>query len=169
MEQTLEASQETTAKELLNALRLGIANTFNISLRGVSITVRPLSISETISTMNRARADFSKRPAEEQSELALSYLLAAYQLELASTASDAPNAKPVLSTYVLNRLTNDEIAALHRAYLEGCDKFDPSIETITQERLYELIEQVKKKELQPTKLSRSVLEKMVLHFCSEAI
>ncbi len=43
-------------------------------------------------------------------------------------------------------MSNDEIIALYNAYRDACDMRDPSMETIQDDRLMELIEAAKKKD-----------------------
>lgn len=128
--------------DILAALRMGVDYVFTIKLRALEIKVRPLSLVEHVNVVNDVQAEMSKKPSTAQNGLTESSLLAARILELAST--DVTGGASRLPAAVLERMTNDEVAALHKAYIAGCDILDPSVEQLTVERLEELVEAAKK-------------------------
>jgi len=132
-----------TIDDILAALRMGIDYVFTIKLRALEVKVRPLSLVEHVNVVNDVQAEMSKKPSTSQNSLTESSLLAARILELAST-DPLPGAQPRLPAALLERMTNDEVASLHKAYIAGCDILDPSVEELTEDRLMELVEAAKK-------------------------
>lgn len=124
---------------------MGVDYTFTIKVRSLELAVRPLAISEIVRLTSDAREQLSKLPPEGQTELIWNVLLAKGYLRYATKPDVGSKIEPRLTDYVLDRMTNDEISALFRAYLDGVERLNPSIETITDEQLRELVEAAKKK------------------------
>lgn len=163
-------SDEHQPDDILNALRMGVNYTFEIRVRGASVIMRPLTISEHVEIVNRAVSETQNKPEGQRNQLTESSLLALYTLELASTPESVGTRKamPRLPLYALNKMTNDEVIAFHRAYLAACETLDPALETIDQDQLLALIETAKKNTSELTRFSRRQLEAMATHFCSIA-
>lgn len=146
-----------SADEILAALRMGVDYTFTIKVRQLELVVRVLSISERVRIVNEVTAEMSTKKPNEQTVLTESSLLAIRTLELATTPEPDSKVAPTLPAALLNRMSNDEIIALFNAYRDGCDALDPSMETIAEARLMELIEAAKKKDSALTEWPRPYL------------
>lgn len=137
-------ADQLSADDILNAMRMGVDYSFTIKVRGFVMKVRPLSLTEHVNVVNDVTSEMSTKPKNAQNSLTESALLAARMLELASTPEPDSKVAPSLPAAVLGRMTNDEVIALHKGYIAGCDILDPSVEQLTQERMDELIEAAKK-------------------------
>lgn len=163
----MEADQiASNAGSLLEALRMGVEYTFTIRLRGLAVPMRPLSITERVRVINDVAHELSMKRAEEQTNITQSSLLAIRMLEMGSTDANAKS--PKLTAHVLSQMTNDEVIALYNAYIEGCEKLDPALETISEEELLKLIDHAKKNDSALTGFSRPQLESVARHFLRTA-
>lgn len=137
-------AEDHSPDDVLTALRLGVDYSFTVKVRGLELRMRPLSISEQVGVTNDAAEEMSVKPKSAQNAMTEASLLAIRTLELAS--SEGPNSKVLgrLQAHVLQRMTNDELMALYRAYSDGCDKLNPAMETISPDQLDELADAAKK-------------------------
>lgn len=156
-------AEQHTAETILAALRFGVDYTFTIKLRDLEVTVRPLSITERVRVVNEITADMSTKKPEDRNSLTESSLLAIRTIELATTPSHDSKRAPLLPAAVLNQFTNEELLAFYKQYCDGCDRLDPSMDTITPERLNALVDAAKKNALVVTELPRPHLEKVALY------
>ena len=160
-------AQDHEPDDILQALRFGVAHTFTIRVRKLEVAVRALSISERVRIVNEVTAEMTAKPKEHHNSLTESALLAIHTLELASTP-DPDRPQPSLPGHVLQKMTNDELRALYTEYNDACDLIDPAMETITEERLDELVKIAKKNASALTELPRPHLM-AVLTFLATAV
>lgn len=139
----MEATQHT-ADDILNALRMGVDYSFTIRVRNLQVRVRPLSLSEHVAIVNDVTAEMSTKGRTEQNSLTESALLAMRMLEAATTPEPGSRQAPALTAAVMQMMTNDEVIALHRRYIAGCDILDPQVESLTEQQLTDLVEAAKK-------------------------
>lgn len=157
---------EHTPDDILAALRMGVDYTFTIKVRSLELAVRPLAVSEVVRLTADAREQLSKLPPEGQTEMIWNVLLAKGYLRYATKPDVGSKVEPRLTDYVLDRMTNDELSALFRAYLDGVELLNPAVETIGEQQLAELVEAAKKNSVsQLTAWSRwrlaTVLSKLI--------
>lgn len=150
-----------SAEDILRAMRHGVDYTFTIKLRELAVKVRPLSITERIAVVNDVVADLSKKPPEERTAVAEAGYMAMRTLELATTDAESKRA-PLLPAQLLAKFTNEELLALYREYVDGCEKLDPSIDNITKAQLDEMVATAKKNPYHLKDLPRPHLEKLAL-------
>ena len=153
-------AQHHTAEQILQALRFGVDYTFTIKVRQLEVVVRPLSLHERVKIVNDVAHEVSKLPDGQRTALAESSLLAVRTLEKATTPEPDSKVAPTLPAQLLERFTNDEVAALHKAYMDGLDLLDPSMEQMTPDRLKELVEVAKKNPSGLRELPRPHLENL---------
>ncbi len=161
-------AQHHTAEDILRALRFGVEYTFTIKVRQLEVVVRPLSLTERVRITNDVLADMSKLPVEQRTGLAESSLLAIRTIELATTPEPHSKVAPTLPAQLLERFTNDEVAALYKAYQDGLELLDPSMETLTTERLMELVAVAKKNPSVLRELPRPHLESIAVFLLTTA-
>lgn len=127
----------------IEAMRWGVDYNFEVKIRDFSIMLRPLSIKETIDVTNRVIQRANSEPLNAQNPLFEQTLMAHETLVLASTSDYGAN-DPKISAYVLERLTADELNAIFKQYVAGCDKVNPSLERMSVEEIESLVDAVKK-------------------------
>lgn len=153
----------------IDAMRMGVDYRFPVRIRQFTVMLRPLSVIESTEVAQQVADRFSQLPPSRQTALTEAVLLAQETLSLASTRG--PGTKdPQLNELMLGNMTNDELQFLHNQYVNGCDRVNPALETITAERIEELVEEVKKKPDQSGSLlialSSQQLVQIVQHFLS---
>lgn len=154
-------AQDHNGQAILDALRLGVDHVFTIRVRALELQVRTLSIHERVKIINDVTAEIAQKPLPEQNSLTESALLAARTLELATTPEPDSKVAPRLPAQLTARMTNDEVAAIMKAYQGGCDILDPAVEELSSEKLLELVDEAKKNPsaligLQPSHLAMLV-------------
>ena len=115
-----------------------------MKVRALELKFRPLSLQEQVELTNEVAEEVSMKPKAAQNSMTEASLMAIRTLERAS--AEAPPSKVLgrLTAAVLSKMTNDEVMALFRAYNEGCDKLNPTMEMITPEQIDALVEAAKK-------------------------
>lgn len=139
----------------LEEMRLGVAYRFEARVRGFAVMLRPLSMSETIEVAAEVAGDLESFPAHARNRVTEHSLFCKKTLVKASTS--APDARdPRLTEYILDRMTSDEVLFLFKQYTLGTDRVNPALETMPEETLRAMIEDLKKN---PSALiERSTLE-----------
>lgn len=163
--------EQTPANQIeqISAMRMGTEYRGNISVRGFALTVRPLSIGESVAIAAKVVEEVQKLPVNFRNQLTEHFILARETLVLAST-SDVGSNDPKLTNMIVERMTNDEVHSLFKQYTALCDRVNPALETLSEEDVKGLVEQLKKNKEEPdlvyqlTELSISQLSSMVLHF-----
>ena len=151
---------EITPSAILDALRMGVEYSFSVTVRGLTIPFRPLSITEEVNVRNEVLAEMAMLKPHEQHALSEASRLSIKTLELASTKEPGKEA-PRLTGYTLSKMTSDELRAVYNAYGDACDRLNPRIEKMSQEQIKALIDEAKKNASTLTQLPASLLEQMV--------
>lgn len=138
-----ESAGYDVTNEILTKMRLGVEFRWPIRIRGFEVSVRPLSMAETIEVMSRVAAEIKKSPEIYRNKVHEHALLAKEHLIMATTSQ--PGAGDFKLTHsVLNDFTPDELIALYKEYVSVTEKCDPSIETMPKEELERLVSALKK-------------------------
>lgn len=153
-------STPTSEISQLVAMRLGVNYRGTVQCRGYSLSLRPLSMGETVRMAAEVADEIGRLPTSMRNSLSEHTLLAKKTLILAST-SDVGEKDPTLTDYILDRMTPDEIQFLYKQWVDICDNVNPSLETMPEADIKQLVAQIKKKESRPTELSRSQLLSLV--------
>lgn len=132
-------------KELpeVEAMRMGIAYRFPISLRAFKMEVRPLTMSETIQVKQEVVRVLGSLPTNQRTPLEEHTLLARETLKLASQ-SDVGSGDFGITDAMLDNMRPEEIRYLMKEYVKVVDKCDPCFEEMSIEELEELVDYLKK-------------------------
>ena len=138
-----ESAGYDVTNEILTKMRMGVDWRWPIRIREFEVTVRPLSMSETIEVMSRVASEMKRQPEIYKNRVHEHALLAKEHLILATTSQ--PNAGDFrLSHAVLNDFSPDELIALYKEYVAVTEKCDPSIESISADELRGMVATLKK-------------------------
>lgn len=144
--------------EVLAAMRMGVEYTFQIAVRGFSVSVRPISVSETLEVAGEVtRALSLDKRSPEAMNTHQAYLIALFTLQKACKPIGSKVEGPLQKSTV-DQFTVAELLALFEQYRDGAERVNPSIEEIPIERVKELVEHTKKNPEVLTQLSRRPLE-----------
>lgn len=144
-------------------MRLGVDYKTRIQLRSFSITVRPLSMLETLQVEGNCQMEFSRVPEPAKTQLRWNHIFAKETLKLATT-SDIGATDSSMTDAVMEKMTPEELQALMKQYVAAVDRVNPILETVNnKEDLGALVEQVKKNPSQLTELSLSQLMGLCRH------
>lgn len=153
---------------LISALRMGVNYTHNATVRGLSVPLRPLSIQETIEVTNTVMAEVQSMNEIERTRISEHSLIAIHTLVRASKPSpEAGIHESKLSAMILRQMTNDELHTIYNEYAAVCDKTNPSLETMGEEKLIEMVEEVKKNHSVLTDFSFVQLVNMVKYLLTK--
>lgn len=141
----------------VEAMRQGIDYRFTITLRGFSVSVRPLTSKELVQVAGNLMNYLSGLPQQHRTALAEADAHARETLKLAST-SDVGRFDPQITDPMLDRMTSDEIRFLLKEYVAVCDRVNPCLEKMSDEEVKLLVEAVKKNPSQLTELSSWAME-----------
>lgn len=130
--------------QILNALRLGVQFRFNVTLRGLTIPLRPLSMEETILINQRIQEQLLRTPIMATDNYYISALRAKETLQLASTSRPGETDFRI-TPHELNQWTGDEVNALFREYVSVTDKVNPDVDVMSVEEMEFVIDVIKKK------------------------
>lgn len=126
----------------IDKMRMGVDYSFRITLRDFSCTVRPLANSEFTKAYAAVANHMRSVPEFSRTKITEDNLLAREFLKMASAEFGVyPGA---LTDAVLDQMTNDEMMYLYKQWLDVCDKVNPMLETMPEEQLKALVEEVKK-------------------------
>lgn len=130
----------------LDAMRQGVDYRLEIKCRNFSVSVRPLTMKETVDVATKVNDNILRLPESARTRLMESTLLAKETLKLATKNDIDSTDEPRLTDYIMDRMTPEELQFIHRQYVQAIDKVNPVMERITKERLDELVEAIKKNE-----------------------
>lgn len=131
------------SSQILTALRLGTAFRFAVTIKGLTVPLRPLSMDEEVSVMHDVHQMLNQNPLLKQDDFYQSTLKAKLTLELASTSR--PGEKDFkLTAKELGAWTGDEVQKLFKEYVAIRDKVNPDIEEMTAEQINNVIDLLKK-------------------------
>lgn len=139
----------------LEAMRQGVVYRFPVRVRGFEIGLRPLAISETIQVAANVVEKYKALPLPAQTGAAEHTILAKETLKYASQ-SDYGVGDFKLNDSVMDRWTSDELQAMFKQYVGVTDKCNPQLEVMGNERLNDIVEDLKKNS--PEELRLRVIE-----------
>lgn len=143
MYQHLESAGYDTTNEILTKMRMGVDWRWPIRIRDFEVTVRPLSMAETIEVMSRVANELKRQPEIYKNRVHEHALLAKEHLILATTSQ--PGAGDFRLTHaVLNEFSPDELIALYKEYVSVTEKCDPAIESMSSDELRSMVATLKK-------------------------
>lgn len=155
----MEAKKIQPGYEALEKMRQGIDFGGKITIRGFTVHLRPLSISEQNKVTEEAIEELENGPAGKRTSQNEASILAAKTLMLAST-SDIDQTDYKITEKVIGRMTPAELEYFHKQYLDVCEAANPAIEKLSDEELDALVEAVKKNPSALQQLSRPQLCQM---------
>lgn len=150
----------------ISAMREGVEYRLPIVVRNFKMMVRPLSIDETVQVAADVTEEMNKMPEKGRNRLTEETLLAKFTIEKASTSSPETN-DPKITAAVLGNMTPDELHAIFKQYVWVCDRVNPVLESMSPEKLQEIVDLLKKNSLQVTELSTWDMAQLVLFFIAK--
>lgn len=129
--------------EQIDAMRMGVDYRLEIKVRGFTMMVRPLAISETLQVAATVQDELSKLPESARNRMSEHFILAKETLKIAST-SDVGKNDPRITDLMMTHMTNDELHFLFKQYVAATDKVNPAMETLTPEEVEAIVEELKK-------------------------
>lgn len=129
--------------EIIDAMRDGVDYRQKITCRRFNLTVRPLSIGETIEIAAKVQERLDELNKYKSNRLSEHTILAAETLERASTSYEGQNDYKLTSAEVL-KMTPEEIDFLWKQYIAMTDKVNPSLELIPPDTMGAVVEALKK-------------------------
>lgn len=153
--------------EQIEQMRLGIDYRFTLVVRGFTLSVRPLSIAESVTVATNVAERLSTAPKAALHRLTEHHFLAKETLILASTTDYGTN-DPKITELILDRMTPEELSELFKQYVDNCDRCNPSLDLLPPERLGVLIEDLKKNLTGPQELASRLTELSRSHLLSLA-
>jgi hypothetical protein len=151
--------------EQLEQMRMGIDYRFTVAVRQYRLSLRPLSIIETVQVAGKVQERLGEVPPTSRTALLEHCYLAKETLILASTSDVGAN-DPKVTDYVLDRCTPAELSDLFKQYVSGCDRCNPSLEKLDQEELDSLVAALKKSDGDPAALASQLTELSLLELAS---
>jgi hypothetical protein len=152
----------TSTIEQIEQIRHGIDYRFVIQVRAFQMLARPLSMSETVEVANTVSATLQKIPEIARNRLVENTVLAKQTLITASTSDVGAN-DPKVTELILDRMTPEEIQAIFKQYLAGCDRCNPSLEKMSKDDLLALVDDIKKNAPTPEALDLVLTRLSHLH------
>lgn len=152
MKQTMNKSADVketfSAEDILQKMRDGVKEVYEIHMRQMTIPVRVLSVDE----VNAIRKDSIRNSALSQGDdTDKNVHIQKTTLKLASTITKGGG--PILGDKLLGFLTVDEINYLYEEYIKVLDTVNPSLETIPPEEFRRLVDALKKNLVSSKELS----------------
>jgi hypothetical protein len=142
--------------DILEQMRMGTQARFLIKMRKFEISLRPLTVFEFVSITSEVNEELSRRPEIARNAITEHVIFSIKLLEKASTSGPMKN-DPRLTAAVLQDLSPDELSFLFHEYNAGVERINPCMETISMERVNELVELAKKNNSALIELSFSEL------------
>ena len=155
----MEAASE--GLEILEKMRMGVAYKHPVSIRNFHCMLRPLTIDEQNNLFQEIKHTLDMTPEAQRTGLMETTLLASKTIERASTME--PGMAPQLNSYIIAKMTPDEVICIYNQYLDILDKVNPSLEQLTTEQVEGLVEEVKKNRLALADQSSWQLRQVVGH------
>jgi hypothetical protein len=129
--------------EILEAMRQGVDYRAEVTIRSQKFRLRPLANAETIQVADTVNEILMGLPIHKRHKLTEHTLVARETLKMASTPEYGINS-PTITDYVLERMTNDELHGLYEEYVRICDRVNPKLETLPEDEVRALVEELKK-------------------------
>ncbi len=141
------------AADQIALMRQGTEYRFPVTLRGLTVFLRPLSISEVTHVYHQVVVEMNKTPEAARNALMENILIAKKTLEIASTDPENPKKAGQLLPWTLDKMTQDEVSALYDEYVRIVESVNPSLEYMSHEQVQGLVNDLKKNLIQQTDLS----------------
>lgn len=123
-------------------MRMGVDCKFPVRFGDFSIMMRPLSSAEMVECHSKVAAHMETLPKSHRNDIAENTFRAREFLKQAS--SPYGQYLPQILDGHLDRMTNKQIMAIYKEWLSIEERVNPDIEEITEERLKDLVDMVKK-------------------------
>jgi hypothetical protein len=147
----------------LEKLRLGVQNRCKPKLRGIEFEFRPLTIAEVVEATTEASAAYERALPAQRHSINESHIIA---ISILSRASYLAKGVPGVTKDTLEMLTPDELGFLFREYNTMTEQCNPALETIPDEQLHLLAEELKKNPSLRTELSSLQLLNLVRYLAT---
>lgn len=128
---------------ILELMREGVDYRFELKIRALSLKARPLANIELINANVEASKRLTALDELGRVEVTRSVLIA-QEILRAATSSDVGAQDSPLTDYIIERMSPDETQELYKQYLSGVERVNPSLESLSEEEIRALVEQVKK-------------------------
>ncbi len=158
----------------LDSMRMGVAYGFKLRLRNFEARCRPLSLMETTDVANAVADIMGGLPLGMRNRLSEHTLLAKQTL-MRATSSDVGANDGELTDYIMDRMTPDEVSAIFKQYIAGCDRCNPMLDKMKPAEVVALVEELKKSQpdaealaLQLTELSSLQLINLASYLLTSA-
>lgn len=136
----------------LDSMRMGVEYRFKVEMRGFAITLRPISMMETVTATQETAEYLEGLPVIARNRIAENVVYAKKVLMVASTSAPGVNDYKITG-HIIDRMTPDEVSFLFKEYVSGCDKVNPGLEDLPADVVERLADQVKKTPSQAIELS----------------
>ena len=127
-----------SADDMLKKLRAGVKEISDITVRGLTVTVRIISINEMLDIRAKAKSISATRNGDRTLEDAL-----VQQLSLIA-ASTIGKGAPGLPESFLSKISLAELTLIYEEYLKFYDECSPSLERIDNLQMQALVDAIKK-------------------------
>lgn len=141
----------------LRQIRQGVKETHEITIRGLSIPVRVLSMDELQEIRATAKQECAKIRGDQ-----LDQDLICEKLTLSKASTVPKNGTPLLAAPLLSELSADEINFLYNELMVVFDRVNPALDVMTEAELRAIKEEIKKKTITPKDLSLRQLRAIFL-------
>jgi hypothetical protein len=158
--------------EQIDAMRLGVDYRMEIKVRGFTMMVRPLAISETLQVASTVQDELNKLPESARNRMTEHFILAKETLKIAST-SDVGKNDWRITDLMMSKMTNDELHYLFKQYVAATDKVNPALEVLPPEEVQGIVNELKKNNSEAdlasalTELSFSQLVSLARHYLTK--
>ncbi len=142
-----------SAEDFVKSLRVGVDETYFISMRGRQIPVRILSVDQVNGIRLEANGYQAKKSTDDTDRA-----LYVQKLTLAMATRMKQNEFPILTEQILGLMTVDEVGHLYNEYMLVLGRVNPSLEEIPVEEFNALVAAVKKSHLGWKELSLAQLK-----------
>lgn len=136
----------------LVALRMGVEYRQVISVRGLKLKVRPISITETVDISQEVNEQIQELPERSRNRMIEHTLVAKKTICLATTS--APGVRdPHITERVLDEFTPAELDLLFKEYVAVTDRVNPSLEMLKADEIDRMVAELKKSPSEAIELS----------------
>lgn len=135
-------NQENENLAEIDAMRMGVDYSFAVQMRNFSISLRPLSNSETMNCYQNVAEYLAKVPVHQRTQILQDNALAREILKMAS--AEFGKYPGSLTDPILDAMTNDEVIYLYKEWRGVCDRVNPELEQMEKEDIEKLVNDIKK-------------------------
>lgn len=131
------------SSQILASLRMGTAFRFKVTIRGLTVALRPLSMSEDVKVLSEVYDQLNRNPVMKNDQFYESTLKAALTLQQASSSKPGETDFQ-LTTNELMKWTGDEVQKLFKEYVAIRDRCNPDMEKMEPEQMNRIVDMLKK-------------------------